>query len=410
MIDVLTLFARGGGGGSGGGGGGAGIIVLPIVIISAIAAWWRRKQQIKKAKQELAVAEANDPTWDKAVERASEVFIQFQQDWTDFNVPGMKKYLTPSYFEHISLMMEALKQMNRQNRMSNVQLKSATIFDVNDSSTNTQDNFDIEMKASAHDELVDLTDKKTLFTDSKAFTEVWNFDRQGNHWLLNMINQIDAETAIEKGYTNKADTQAKADEATQMQAFAKHNNFFYNADFGWLLLPTQGELFTLANFGRSDINYHVIGRYRDVLVQFYQYVPVVEDKRVLWDYLKAWYKPAYRYDAYIIAQTILPKTYGDIIVKRKSSLGLSFKPHGMTRVSLEGVDFNKDYVVFATDVEKVTSLELLNPRYMEKLLDIPFEVNIEVVDSVLYLYSTDKQADFDTMLTLIQNAFEEMKM
>jgi hypothetical protein len=410
MIDVLSLFARGGGGGSGGGGGGAGVIVLPIVIVAAIVAWWRRRQQIKKAKQELAVAEANDPIWDTAVERASQVFVQFQQDWADSNVSGMKKYLTPEYFEHISLMMEALGQMNRQNQMSNVQLTSATIFNVSDSSTDTQDNFDIEMKASAYDELIDLTDKTTLFVDDKDFTEVWNFDRQDNHWLLDKINQVDAETAIEKGYTSKADTQAKEDEASQMQDFAKRNNFFYNADFGWLLLPTRGELFTLANFGRSDINYHVIGKYRDVLVQFYQYIPVIADKRGWSDYLKAWYKPAYRYDAYIVAQTILPKTYGNIIVRQKGSLGLSFKPSGMTQVSLEGVDFNKDFSVYATDVEKVTSLELLNPKYMENLLEVPFDVNIEIVDNVLYLYSTDKQADFDTMLTLLQNAFEEMKM
>ncbi len=410
MTDLLSLFARGGGGGSSGGGGGAGIIALPIVLIGVVVTWWGRRQQIKKAKQELAIAESKEPVWDNTVERASQVFVQFQQDWSDFNVLGMKKYLAPSYFEHINLMMEALKQMNRQNRMSNVQLNAATIFNVSDSSTDTQDNFDIEMQASAHDELIDLTDKTTLFVDDKAFTEVWNFDRQGNHWLLNYINQADAETAIEKGYTSKTDIQAKADEATQMQGFAERNNFFYNADFGWLLLPTRGELFTLANFGRSDINYHVIGKYRNVLVQFYQYIPVVPDKRKIMDYFKAWYKPAYRYDAYIVAQTILPKTYGNIIVKQKGSLGLSFKPSGMTQVSLEGVDFNKDFSVYATDVEKVTSLELLNPRYMENLLDVPFEVNIEIVDNVLYLYSTDKQADFDTMLTLLQNAFEEMKM
>ncbi len=411
MIDILTLFARGGGGGSGGGGGGAGIIVLPIIIVGAIMAWWHRRQQIKKAKLQLAAAKANDPTWDNAVERASQVFTQFQQDWSDFNLPGIKKYLTPRYYAHISLMMQALQQMNRQNQMSNVQLNTVTIFNVSDSSTDTQDNFDVEIIASADDQLIDLSDNTSLFVDDKVFTEFWNFDRQGKHWLLDKIRQYDAETAIEKGYVTQADTQDKADEATQMQSFAERNSFFYNADFGWLLLPTRGELFTLANFGRSDINYHVIGQYRDVLVQFYQYIPVVQDKRKFMDYLKAWYKPAYRYDAYIVAQAILPKTYGNIIVKRKDTLGgWTFKPSGMTQVSLEGVDFNKNFSVYATDMEKATSLELLNPKYMENLLELPFEVNIEIVDNVLYLYSTDTQADFDTMLTLLQNAFQEMKM
>jgi hypothetical protein len=411
MIDLLSLFARGGGGGSGGGGGGAGIIALPIVIVGAIIAWWRRRQQIKKAKQALVVAEALDPTWSTAVERARRVFTDFQRDWSNFNVAGMRAYLSPRYFEHISLMMQALQQMNRQNKMSGVTLNSATIFNVSDSSTDTLDNFDIEIKASAHDELLDAADNTVLFVDDNDFTEVWNFDREGNSWLLDKIKQADIETAIEKGYKSKSDMQSKTDEASRMRAFAERNNFFYNADFGWLLLPTRGELFTLANFGRSDINYHVIGRYHDVLVQFYQYVPIVHDKLKLADYFKALYKPAYRYDAYIIAQTVLPKTYGNIIVRRKSgTFGLPFRPANMVQVSLEGVDFNTSFTVYATDLDKVASLELLNPGYMAKLLDAPFEVSLEIVDDVLYLYSTDKKADFDTMAALLQDAFEEMKM
>src|SRR5206468_7966197 len=130
----------------------------------------------------------------------------------------------------------------------------------------------------AHDVLVDLTTSSELFVDDNPFTEVWHFTRDNDTWLLDKIGQVDTETAIEKGYTSKTDVQAKASEASQMRAFAHRNHFFYNADFGWLLLPTQGELFTLANFGRSDINYHVIGTYHDVLVQFYQYIPVVQNK------------------------------------------------------------------------------------------------------------------------------------
>ena len=82
----------------------------------------------------------------------------------------------------------------------------------------------------------------------------------------------------------------------------------------------------------------------------------------------------------------------------------------MTRVSLEGVSFDKDFLVYATDIEKVTSLELLDPTYMEKLLEVDFEVNIEIVDNVLYLYSPDKKADFNVLLSLLQKAFEAMKM
>lgn len=409
---LLThIVARAGGGGSGGGGGGAGIIVLPIVVIGAIVAWWRRRKQIKRAEKAIEQARANDPSWDGVVERAQNIFVQFQQDWSDFSVPNMQTYLTPRYLQHITLMMRALKQMNRQNKMSNVQLQQATLFNVSDSSEDELDNFDIEMRASANDELMDLTTNSTLFVDAKAFTEVWNFEREGGQWMLDKISQVGIETSIEKGYTSKDDKKAKADEATKMRRFAEENNFFYNADFGWLLLPLRGLLFSLSSFGRSDVNYHVIGDYRNVLVQFYQYVPIIQDKRRFADYFKALYKPAYRYEAYMIAQAVLPKSYGNIVVRRKSPIGLfSFTPLGMTRVSLEGVDFDKDYFVYATDVEKATSLELLNPAYMEQLLAVPFKVSVEIVDNVLYLYSTDKKADFDIMLALLKNAFEEMKM
>lgn len=410
MIELLTHVARGGGGGSSGGGGGAGIIVLPIIIISAVVSWWRRKQQIKKAQQALSAAEAGDPVWDSAVARAKEVFPQFQQDWSDFNVAGMKKYVTPGYLEHLSLMLEALKQLNRQNRMSNVMLTSAIIFNVSDSTKNDSDNFDVEIKGSAHDELVDNTTGDVLFTDDNPFTEVWNFDRQGKEWMLDHIAQVDAESAIEKGYTSRDDATVKADQETQMRDFAKRNNLFYNADFGWLLMPTQGQLFTLANFGRSDINYHVIGKFHGTLVQFYQYIPIIQDKRQMGDYFKAWYNPAKRYDAYIVAQAVLPKHYGDIVVTRRTMTNGLYVPSGMTKIQMEGVDFNKDYWVFASDAEKVTSFELLDPAFMARLIDLPFTINIEVVDNILYLYSTDKTAEFDTMLGLLETAFQTIKM
>jgi hypothetical protein len=322
----------------------------------------------------------------------------------------MQNYLTPKYLQHIALMLEALKQMNRQNQMSNVRLNSAILFNVSDSAENELDSFDVEMNASATDKLIDLNTQSSLQVDTKPFTELWRFEREGSEWKLDAIFQSEIETAIEKGYTSKADKKTKADDATKMKQFAEQNEFFYNADFGWLLLPQRGILFTLSSFGRSDVNFHVIGKYRNVLVQFYQYIPIVEDKRKFADYLKAIYKPAYRVDKYTIAQTILPKSYGNIVVRRKGALGLSFTPVNMKRVSLEGVSFNKDFLVYATDIEKATSLELLNPAYMEKLLAVDFKVNIEIVDNVLYLYSPDKKADFNVMLSLLQNAFEEMKM
>jgi hypothetical protein len=85
------------------------------------------------------------------------------------------------------------------------------------------------------------------------------------------------------------------------------------------------------------------------------------------------------------------------------------------------------YQVFATSPEQATSLELLNPKYMEQLAAVPFEINIEVVDNVVYLYapisgllkkkpddavyqSGDMAQKYQTILQLLQAAFKEMKM
>ena len=61
----------------------------------------------------------------------------------------------------------------------------------------------------------------------------------------------------------------------------------------------------------------------------------------------------------------------------------------MTQINLEGVDFGKDYSVYATDFDKVYSLESLNPSYMAKLLDVPSKVNTEIIDNNLYLHNID---------------------
>ncbi len=411
MIDIIDLIARGGGGGSGGGGGGAGgILALPFVLGSMIWAWWKRKKKIERAKRALSSAENQDPAWRLARDQAEKVFTQFQHDWSNFDLASMQTYLSPHYYAHMHIMLEALQQMNRQNTMSDLVLSSVTMMNVKDSKEDTQDNFDVEMKAIANDRLINTTNNTILFEDHTPFTEFWNFTRQGDRWLLNEIKQLTAGSSVETGFLKADINKLKVTVSSRMQRFAQHNGFFYNADFGWLLLPTRGELFTLANFGRSDINYHVLGKYHDVLVQFYEYVPVVPDKRRFMDYFRSWYKAAYRYEPYVVAQTILPKAYGNIIVKRKNSIGTTYKPKGMWPMSLEGVEFSKKFSVYATDLERATSLELLHPAYMSKLLDLPFKVNIEIVDNVLYLYSTDKGADLDAMLALLKDAFEEMKM
>jgi hypothetical protein len=79
-------------------------------------------------------------------------------------------------------------------------------------------------------------------------------------------------------------------------------------------------------------------------------------------------------------------------------------------LSLEWPDFNRRYEVLATNVEQVTAFELLHPVFMEKLFALPFRVGIEVVDNTLYLYTNDKGVEYGQMLSILHDAFNEMKL
>ena len=90
---------------------------------------------------------------------------------------------------------------------------------------------------------------------------------------------------------------------------------------------------------------------------------------------------------------------------------------GLQKVSMEWGQFNSRYEVYATSAEQATSFELLNPLYMQKLQALNFEVNMEVVDNILYLYTaikydatTSNLTEYQTMLDLLKEAFEQMKM
>jgi hypothetical protein len=68
--------------------------------------------------------------------------------------------------------------------------------------------------------------------------------------------------------------------------------------------------------------------------------------------------------------------------------------------------------VFATDMDKVTSFELLNPKFMADLYDKNLKVEIEVVDNVVYLYSKvgANEVRYADMLDILKQAFRELKL
>ncbi|HSX46682.1 MAG TPA: hypothetical protein VLF87_01680 [Patescibacteria group bacterium] len=461
VLSGLDLFARGGGGGSGGGGGGGGgggsggggggIVALfvlvgympthaagiwfrshlinPARVIFSIATtcifvafwfavaavglkgWgvilgilafaggiggyygWGEKaisKLTRRAQADLQQAATTDKAWnaEDLTQYVQGVFVSFQQDWSAFNVEHMKTYLSENYLAHISLMLEALKLRQRRNQVDSPRLLSTPLpTQVQDFPDNSQDNVTFAITGAADDKLIETVDsqEQQLFEDKSSFTEYWHFIRQGNTWLLDNISQQTANIMMLR---------------SSIIEFASTNGLYYSADWGWLLLPRRGVLFKGGKFGVSDINNHTIGRYKDIIVELYTYLPnpnVQSSNR----------------EQYVIAQVALPKRYDDLIVQaREGLLSDMFQrtPKGYNKMSLEWQDFNKRYVVYATNVEQVTAFELLHPVYMEKLFTLPFKVSIEVVDNVVYLHTKDKKADYAVMYEILKAAFDEMKL
>jgi len=348
--------------------------------------WFEKVRQSEQVRKALAAAEKNDTSWNekKLSQYAQGIFFKFQQDWSSFNTESMKRYLSPAYQNHIFLMLHALNGAHRVNKMSNVKIATALITHAADSTDDSKDMFVIGFTASASDQLIDTRTGKSLYVDNGTFTEFWRFVRTGNTWLLDGIDQATASL-----------TQARVD----IKDFAAKNGLYYSLDWGWLLLPADGYLFSKGKFGISDINNHVIGFVNNVLTQAYTYQPVAESR----GYVK---------DQYLVMQTNVPKEYGRILVKRKTGIINWPVGGGLTHIKMEWGEFNDMYDVYASDLERVTSFELLNPAFMSILRDLPYEVSIEVVDNVVYIFTAagTNAAHYASLYSVLLKAHKEMKL
>jgi hypothetical protein len=343
----------------------------------------QKARQSKLFNQALQNAAAKDSAWDEAklTEFVTRTFMQYQADWSKRDPERMKAYMTPEYHRHASLLVAILTSIGRKDIMDDVKIYGVVIGQVSDSDDNTKDAFSASITASAHDRLVEDVSDEQLFADSSTFTEYWTFRRSGDGWLLDDIGQTTADSTTAND---------------QLRELAETNGYEYSEDMGWLFIPKRGQLFGGAQFGTSDINNHIVGLYKDtLLVQLYSYVR----------------NPNENNTPIVIAQVNVQRQYGDIVVRHKKTFQMGIR--GLKRVETEWTKFNQKYEVFASDYEQATSFELLNPTYMEQLEALPFEVNIEVVDNVVYLYSAESGLSvetYQTMLDLLQKAFKEMRL
>lgn len=347
--------------------------------------WFSKLKRNKRVATQLKRSASLDPAWNEEsiLKRTADLFLQYQADWSQRNWQAMSNYMTPAYAQHAALMTAVLRQAKRINTIENPTIDQIMIVDVRDSNNDANDTVTVGITAHMRDTLIDEETNAPLFTDTSQFTEYWRLNRSGDTWLLDGIEQA---------------TQADWKGDVSLKDFARRKGYFYSLDMGWLFIPRRGSLFGRARFGVSDINNHIVGIYNNsYLLQLYTYTPVKSGN-----------------GDFLIAQTNVPKNYGNIVVRRKKWTNLT-KPKGLQKITMEWGDFNKKYEVFASSYEGATSFELLHPAFMEKLQALPLEVNIEVVDNVVYLYSPQKDAanslrKYEIMLDILQEAYKQMKM
>jgi preprotein translocase subunit SecG len=409
LVLAQELFAMAGGGGSSSGGGGGGSysssssssdgssdnplvavaifgIFFAVTIVAGLISRYTNKKRRQKIAAELSQASAQDTAWgnqEQLEKYAVDIFSRYQADWSAFNLPSMKQYMTPEYYAHAELMMAALKLAQRQNQVDVASVTSMGLVSVDDSEDNSQDVFKVKLQVTATDRINDTGSNQELHAQVMNVQEIYRFKRFGDSWLLDGIDQATASPGLRE---------------SDIMGFAKQNSMHYSLDWGWLLLPRRGYLFGEGKFGISDINNHVIGNYNGLVVQIYTYIanPQADSNK-----------------NYVIAQVNVPKSYGNILVRKKQGgLGSVFSRGvaGLTKLQTEWGAFNDKYEVFASDLERATSFELLTPSYMEQLEATGFDINIEVVDNVVYLFTEDRNIKYDVMLNLLKTAFKEMKM
>jgi len=357
--------------------------------------WFGKLKQSKQTASSLNVAAQQDAAWgeERLQTMARETFVRYQADWSEQNVAAMQAYLTPSYHRHATLLIGALQQLHRANRVENPIIEEVMVVDLADHPGADADRVTIGITARTTDRLIDTNSQDLLYSENSSFTEFWQFCRQGDSWLLDGIQQA---------------TEAEWAHNEALERFAQQNNMYFSLDMGRLLVPKRGTIFDKASLQTADINNHVIGMYaQQYLVQLYTYSSQPASNSL---------------EVYLVAQMMVPKEYGQIVVRRKAGNWLSrtigfdvLGGRGLQKISMEWGDFNRKYDVYASSAEAVTSFELLHPAFMEQLERAPFNVNIEVVDNVVYFYAKEDtklvpDSYYDELLKIVYEAYRQMRL
>lgn len=394
-------FAGGGGSSSGGSGGFSGgssyssssygdsdgdgesnpvvmaIMLISFVIFVAFIFITNKNQLAKKASRNNSTPEEK---WIHT--EAARIFEAYQADWSAFNLDGIKKYTTPEYCTHASLMLELLKNEHRVNKVSQLKIHYVALLNHVDEKTELPANIRVEFGFAGLDEVIDTAKNAALYKQrATQVTETWNFVYDGKSLQLAGISQP---------------TESAPHLVKTLADFAAANHLFYSPDWGRYALPARGLIFSSASMRVADVNNHIVGKWGDLLVQLYTYSPTPNSPN------------AY----YIVGQITVPKDYLGVVVKSKKYKAAKKPDKSYDKFELEWNEFNARYDVYAAKRDALPAFELLNPKFMEELYKVNPSYNLEVADNNIYIFANLRhvtEKDYADLLNILKLAHKELE-
>lgn len=407
IIISLFGFAGGGGSSSGGGGGGGGGShsssssssggfscegeeCIPVFIFSsifftivALALFTGNKSARKDAIN--SGVDYNDTPQEKQIHTEAErIFKAYQEDWGAFSFKNIATYTTPRYCEHATLMLEALKNLNRANKVSDLKVLSVKLRRPVNDELKLPANVSVVFVFSGKDEVIDVSTNEQLYSANVQYaTEKWNFIYDGKTLKLDSISQP---------------TESASHLVKSLADFSTNNKLYYSPDWGRYALPSRGMIFNGSSMTKSDVNNHIIGKWGDLLIQLYTYAEIPGDTKLY----------------YIVGQISVPKKYLGVIVKSKHQKLKAAKNIDKTydKFELEWPDFNNRYEIYAAKADALPAFELLNPKFMEYLYSKNPNYSLEVTDNSIYIFaniSTVSEQDYADLLDILAMAYKELK-
>lgn len=330
----------------------------------------------------LSESDHNDTEQEKWIhEEAEKIFVAYQNDWSNFKLENIKKYTTERYFEHVKLMLMAIRKMGRRNVVSDLKvIKVSLLSELNGA---LPIRISLQFKFSGVDTLIDSSSNKVLYHDRVyAAFEIWSFIYDGTSLKLDEV---------------KRPTESGAHSVEDLAKFAEKNGLFYSLDWGRYVLPARGLIFEKSNFRESDINNYIVGEWGQCLIQLYTYSSMPDDSN--------------RY--YLVGQISVPKKYGGIIIISKmAKLESIVIPKHYEKFELEWEEFNQRYDVYAEKKDALLAFELLNPKFMTEIYDRNLDYNIEVIDNTIYIFAKiigTNKTQYVELLDILSQAFKELK-